>query len=153
MEESKRKTYNDNLTNLDPRYAGLTPLNSFIVRMHIRDIAKTRSGLYIPDAKIKSQSHSGMAEWEARDPFQFTQKAVIVAVPAFEQELQPGDMVQVVRPNMFTDKEEVLGYDTQYVHPDYVLNFVPTDPADPDFGYAIIPRTHIKVLIEKSSKV
>ena len=149
--ENKRKAYNANLTMLDPRYSSLTPLGSFIVRLYIRDEVRTKSGLYLPDATVKSKSHSGMADWEARDPFGFTQSAVIVSTPKFETELFPGDVVQIVRPQMLADKDSVLGYDIQYVHPDYQINFVPTDPEDADFGYGIIPRSHIKVLI-KSAK-
>lgn len=149
--ENKRKAYNANLTTLDPRYSSLTPLGSFIVRLYIRDEVRTKSGLYLPDATVKSKSHSGMADWEARDPFGFTQSAVIVSIPKFETELSPGDVVQIVRPQMLADKDSVLGYDIQYVHPDYQVNFVPTDPDDEDFGYGIIPRSHIKVLI-KSTK-
>lgn len=148
--EDERQAYNANLTNLDPRYSSLTPLNSFIVRLHIRDEMRTKSGIILPGAKIKSQSHSGMAEYSARDPFQFTGKAVIVSVPKFETELCPGDIVQIVRPQLFADKEEVLGYDVAYAHPDYQLSLIPTSPDHPDFGYAIVGRGSIKVLIEKA---
>jgi len=150
MENDKRKVYNDSITTLDERYTSLTPLTSYIVRLYIRDEVRTKSGLFIPDARVKSTSHSGMAEYNARDPFGFTGKAVIVGVPAFEQELKAGDVVQIVKPQMIADKEEVLGYVEAYAHPDYQLPMIPADPSDPDFGYALVPRTYIKVLISKA---
>lgn len=148
--ENARKAYNERITQLDERYTSLTPLNSYIIRLFIRDEKKTKSGLYLPDVKIKQQSHSGMAEWEATDPWQFTQKAVIVAIPSFEQELKPGDIVQIAGFSMHGDKESITSYDIQYTHPDYMTpRFPPTNPEDEDFGYGIVPRTHIKVLISK----
>ena len=148
-QDDVRRRYNENLTTLAQKYASLKPLGSYILRMFIKDDIKTKSGIIIPVEKVHGTSHSGFKNVEASDPYRFTSKAVVVCIPEGEPELTPGDIVQVVRPMPILVQESVVGYENQYAHPDYTLPMVPVNPEDEDFGYVIMPRHLIKVIIEK----
>ncbi len=144
-----RVLYNEMLLNLDPDYAKLRPVGSYIVRMFVLTKSITPQGLLIlPNTKVMGQSHSGFKKIEVTDPYQFHSKAVIVAVPEFEKEIEPGMVVQIVKPRTILQEDQVVGYEYEYAHPDYLLPQVPLLPSDKHFGYAIIPRTSIKVIVQ-----
>lgn len=151
--QNKRQKYNNELTTLDEDYAVLKPLNSFIVRLEIRGELKTKSGLWLPSiGKVKTKAKgTGFDGDDLTDPYEFTSVAVIVAVPVYETELKQGDVVQIVKPQILTTGQDIVGYEWNYAHPDYKMPVVPTDPEDKHFGYAIIPRTHIKVVLQRQS--
>lgn len=147
-----RKDYNTNIVNLDERYTKLVPLNSYIVRMQVMEDEVKKLGnidLVLPTTSFeRKKTQSGRLGDKIIDPFRFKQSAVIVAVPSYETELKPGMMVQIVKPRGMTDEDSVVGYEYEYVHPDYLYPMVPKSVTDPDFGYAIIPKQLIKVIIK-----
>lgn len=147
-----RKNYNSSLTELDPRYTNLTPIDSYIVRMYVLEdeIKKLGSAdLIIPTATFtRKQTNSGRLGDKIADPFRFKQMAVIVAVPSYETNLKPGMVVQVVPPTIIADDIDVVGFEYQYVHPDYPYPMVPKNVDNKDFGYSIIPKQRIKVIVK-----
>lgn len=150
-QSDKRKQYNNNITNLDPRYTGYVPLGSYIIRLFIMEDEVTKSGLLLPStATTRAKTNQGLGD-KIEDPFRFKQTAVIVAVPKHENELKPGDIVQIVKPRPAVDGDQVVGYEYEYVHHTYNFDRVPTNVQDPDFGYAIVPRTLIKVIVNENN--
>lgn len=146
-----RARYNNNLLNLDERYTSLTPLNSYIVRLFIlEDEVKQigESSLILPKTTFtRKQTNAGGIGDKIIDPFRFKNVAVIVAVPKHESELKPGMKVHIVKPRPIVDGDAIVGYTAEYVHPDYNDSQVPQHPTDKDFGYAIISRQEIKVIV------
>ena len=150
-ESDRRKTYNKNITKLDERYSKCTPLGAYIVRLFIMEDEITKSGLLLPSlATTRAKTNQGIGD-KIEDPFRFKQTAVIVAVPKHENELKPGDIVQIVKPRPAVDVDQVVGYEYEYVHHTYNFERVPTNVQDPDFGYAIVPRTVIKVIVNENN--
>lgn len=147
--EKKRTEYNNSITTLDPKYTALAPINSFIVRIFVRDKMRTESGVYLQPKQVLWESRNSTKTKVHVDPWQFTSKAVIVSVPSHETYLKPGDIVQIVSPQSIASEAEVLGYEYQYAHPDYMEPQMPKDPQHQHFGYAIIHREMIKVLINE----
>ncbi len=146
-ESGKRKKYNENIVNLDPRYTSYTPLGSYIIRLFIMEDEITKSGLLLPSsATTRAKTNQGLGD-KIEDPFRFKQTAIIVAVPKHENELVPGNIVQIVKPRPAVDGDIVVGYEYEYVHHTYNFERVPTNVQDSDFGYAIVPRTVIKVIV------
>lgn len=149
--ENERLNYNNQLTNLDIRYTSLTPLNSYIVRMMILEDEIKQVGeskLILPKTSFaRKQTNAGTIGDKIVDPFRFKPVAVIVAVPSFEEQLKPGMLVHIIKPRVIVDGDAIVGYTDEYVHPDYNDNQVPQTPSNPDFGYAIISRQQIKVII------
>lgn len=146
-----RARYNNNLLNLDKRYTSLTPLNSYIVRLFIlEDEVKQigESSLILPKTTFtRKQTNAGGIGDKIIDPFRFKNVAVIVAVPKHESELKPGMKVHIVKPRPIVDGDAIVGYTAEYVHPDYNDSQVPQQPTAKDFGYAIISRQEIKVIV------
>lgn len=146
-----RAKYNNSLPNLDERYTSLTPLNSYIVRMFIlEDEVKQigESSLILPKTTFtRKQTNAGGIGDKIIDPFRFKSVAIIVAVPKHESELKPGMKVHIVKPRPIVDGDAIVGYTAEYVHPDYNDSQVPQSPKDVDFGYAIISRQEIKVIV------
>ena len=146
-ENNTRVEYNNNLKVLDPRFSNLEPLGSFILRYALV-VDEKRSSLIIPSmSEIIRPDKTGQIKGKVKDPYRFKQEAVIVCVPSHEQDLKPGMRVQSLAPNPLGDTTTIRGYDIEYLHPDYNGNEGPKDPADKDFGYAIVPRSYIKVII------
>lgn len=150
-DQEKRQAYNRNITNLDPNFTKLKPLGSYLIRMFVSEDEITKSGLIIPSSAkhfTRSQTNSGFVGDKIPNPYRFTSKAVIVSAPEFEQELKPGMVVQVVQLLPIVDKDTVVDYQNSYIHPDDLSNTPTTDVEDPGFGYAIINRNAIKVIVE-----
>ena len=144
------QAYNANIRNIDTRYSKLTPLASYIVRICVAEDKELSSGIILPTMmSTRKQTNSGILGDKIPDPFKFTAKAVIVALPEYEKELKVGDLVQIVRPRTIVDGDSIAGYEYEYIHPDNNAVQAPSNIKDIDFGYAIIPRNMIKVIINE----
>jgi len=145
----KRKWYNDTITDIDPLYAGLKPLDGYIVRLCVREYMESSTGLLVlaPDMAQSIRPGSHTPGEAIRNPYDFDSVAVVVAVPEFEKKLVPGDKVQVVRPRPEVVVDQVVHYENGYAHPDYKLGELPKDTSSRHFGYALIPYNRIKVLL------
>ncbi len=153
IERSRRAAYNQRIFKLDPRYAALKPIDSFIVRLMVREGVQTKSGLILPSAnRVQGKTRNGYDDDPVEDPYNFTQKAIIVAAPAHESILVPGTLVHIAGLQVIVHERVVVGYESQYLHPDYPNPIGPTMVDHQDFGYAIIQRPRIRVIIaEKGS--
>jgi len=147
---TESQEYNANITKIDERFKTLKPLNSYIIRLCVAEDLQLESGIILPSIMTtRKQTNSGILGDKINDPFKFTSKAVIVATPTHEQELKQGMMVQVVRPRPIVDGDSIIGYENEYIHPDNPATQAPTNIKNPNFGYAIIPRQMIKVIIDE----
>lgn len=147
---SDSQKYNAEIRVIDGRYTKLTPLASYIVRICVAEDKELSSGIILPTMmSTRKQTNSGILGDKIPDPFKFTAKAVIVAIPEYEKELKAGDLVQIVRPRTIVDGDAIAGYEFEYIHPDNNSVQAPTNIKDKDFGYAIIPRNMIKVIINE----
>lgn len=145
----KRKWYNDNLKEIDPLYASLKPLDGYIIRMSVREYVESKTGLLIvnPDMTQSVRPGSHTPGDAIRNPYDFDSVAVIVAVPHYDTQLKPGDMVQVVRPRPEVVGDQVVHYENGYAHPEYKLGELPKSVESRHFGYALVPFNRIKVLL------
>ncbi len=147
-EQNARKGYNERIVNLDPRYTALIPLDGFIVRMMVKEAVKTNSGLILPSMnKARGKTYNGFDDDPVTDVYNFAQKAIIVSAPSYETVLVPGSIIHIAPVMPIVVNREIVGYELQYAHPDYQGSAVPKSVGDPDFGYAIIPRNRIRVII------
>lgn len=149
-ERERRKAYNENIFNLDPRFDELFPLHgSFICRMMVRTGVKTETGLLLlPNTTARGKTRNGFDDDPIRDPFDFISKAVVVKSPAGERSLLPGSIIQVVTPRTIVDAREAVAYEDLYLHPDYEFPKPPTNVDDPDFGYVILPYSRIRTVVK-----
>ena len=146
-ENEKRIQYNESITTLDPLYSTVEPLGSYIVRFYVRTMPK-KSKLILPVTGEILQPHkSGLVQEKALDPYRFSSKAVLVAVPEGEGQLKQGMIVQCVTPKPIGEGETVYGYEAEYLHPSYEEKLGPRDTEHRHYGYAILPRTWIKVIL------
>lgn len=147
---TEAQEYNKSIKNIDSRYKKLKPLTSYIVRMCVAEDKQLDSGIILPSLmSTRKQTNSGILGDKINDPYRFISKAVVVSTPEFEKELKVGDMIQIVRPRPLVDGDSIVGYEHEYIHPDNTAIQAPTNIKDEDFGYAIIPRTMIKVVIDE----
>ena len=150
-EAAIRANYNKSLIILDPDYTSLRPLNTYIVRLSVMEDEVKKIGessLILPKTSFaRKQTNAGSIGDKIIDPFRFKPVAIIVAVPAYETEIQPGMMVHIVKPRVVVDGDTIVGYTDEYAHPNYNDTQVPQNVVDKDFGYAIISRQQIKVII------
>jgi hypothetical protein len=151
-ENEFRLEYNAKIAELNPVYSTVEPLGSYIVRFFVRTMPK-KSKLILPVSGEILQNHkSGLVQEKARDPYRFSSKAVLVAVPEGEGQLKQGMIVQCVTPEPVGEGEQVFGYQAEYLHPSYEDRLGPKDCKNPHFGYAIIPRNWIKVILPDEPK-
>ena len=148
VENKKRIEYNEAITKLDPRFEQLESLGMFILRYKVR-IEERKSDLIIPNtSEVLVESRSGKFKEKVKDPYRFTQVAVVVVVPKYETELKPGMLVHTNMPKPFGNVDEgIFTYDVEYLHPDYIHEFGPKDVDNIDFGYGIVDRNRIKFII------
>ena len=147
-EQRARQAYNSKIFALDNRYKVLQPLESFIVRLMVKEAVQTNAGLILPSLnKAQGKTHNGYDDDPVTDVYNFAQKAVIVSSPSHEVVLVPGTLVHMTPVQIIVQQREVVGYEFQYVHPDFQGTTVPKSITDQDFGYAIIPRNRIRVII------
>lgn len=153
VENKKRIEYNNNIQNLDPRFERLESLGMFIVRYKVR-IEERKSDLIIPNtSEVLVESRSGKFREKVKDPYRFSQVAVVVVVPKYETELKPGMLVHTNMPKPFGNVDEgIFTYDVEYLHPDYIHEFGPKDVENPDFGYGIVERSRIKFIIHEQGE-
>lgn len=146
----QRNDYNNKLIELDPLYETLKPIGSFIVRYSLLPIVTNDMGLVInEDRKVSLQTDNGHLKGKIVDPYQFNSVAVIVAMPEHETFLKKGQLCQTVLPKTMTMGDVVVGYEYNYMHPSAGAADITKDITNPHFGYAIIPKQWIKVLLSE----
>lgn len=161
MEESiaQRKTYNEKVTELNPKYSTLQPNAGFILRCFILngdEGMSDSSSLIIGKEgfpKIPVKTRNGQAIWqEVVDKYAYRGKAVIVAVPSVETDYKPGDIVQVNTPRTACPlpESDFQIVENAYLHPDSKHINAPSDVTDEDFGYILISRSQIILRLPKS---
>lgn len=153
LREITEKAYNDNITNLDPQYANLHPLGGhFIVRYFILPSYTSASEALDLVAnnrrKVQTYTANDHKDRMIEDPFNFDMVAIIVASPETEKFILPGQIYNVTLPRTLTSLRTVVGFENAYIHPGARLERVPDNPANPHFGYALIPRSNIRVAMK-----
>ncbi len=149
------KEYNEQVSVLDPLYTGLTPLSNIIVRCyHLETVQK--SGIFIPTSiQVAVQTANGIGVVETQQsPWQFSTRAIIVAVPNHIHNLKAGDEVQLYAPavapaikNVKTAEFHLPNGFTHYSSPG---NEPPTSLEDQHFGYLLVdPNRSISCLLKK----
>jgi hypothetical protein len=141
--------YNTNVINLDPSYTSLKPINKLLVRVFLKEIKVTESGLIIPNTEmVKRPTHSGYGSIdEVESPFPYSQKAVVVAVPPFVKDIEPGDIVYLntkpIKPEVVgTGQEAMITIPNAFIHPELGSELT-TDFNSPLYGYLKINYTDI----------
>lgn len=148
---SKIEEYNSKVTDLDPVYSSVVPLQDILVRVFLVPTEKDENGLIVPIIKpLQIPTKNNMATWGyLENPFPYSTKAVVVSVPTDYTLLKPGDIVQLSSDNI---EAKVVGAsnDAQveikngYMHPDAENKAHSKDPLDVHYGYLLIPSYQIK---------
>lgn len=149
--------YNAKLVDLDPIYSELKPTSSVLVRLYIKKLETTSSGIVIPEYSVLySRTQNGVPSGiKIEDPFPFMLKAVVVAKPVLSYDLpyNVGDTV-ILHKSAITKTVEGRGDDAipqienSFVHPDYGSSYdTPTDVTDPNYGYLEVGLQDIRFVI------
>ena len=118
------------------------------MRVMVREAVETKSGLILPSiGKAQGKTRNGYDDDVVNDPYNLSQKAIIVATAPHETILVPGTLVHIAHLQTIVHERQVVGYEAQYLHPDYPHAIGPKDVADQDFGYALVSRARIRVII------
>lgn len=157
-QEKRRREYNEQVNQIDPDYAALQlRQNAVIVRHFLRPEELTLKGglVAINTAMVGTKAKgTGFDGDKVRDPWNFHQLAVIVAVPDYYRDSLPvGTLVAINAPQIMTYHNEVVDYQNSFKHPRNQAQRIPTDPADPDFGYRLIPENAITVIVERHAEI
>lgn len=141
--------YNSTVTTLDTQFTSLKPINKLLVRVFLKEIKVTESGLIIPNTEmVKRPTHSGYGSIdEVESPFPYSQKAVVVAVPPFVKDIEPGDIIYLnnrpVKPEVVgTGQEAMITIPNAFIHPELGTELT-TDFTNPSYGYLKINYTDI----------
>lgn len=152
----KLKEYNQNITNLNPKYSKLVPRQKVLVRVFTKELEVTESGIYIPNIErvpIPTQSGFGSIG-EVESPYPYATKAVVVAVPAFMQDLKPGMVVQLGEAPtkgvpMGGGSGAAIVIPKNYTHYEYNQAAPPTDPENEHYGYLLVDSRDIEIILEQ----
>lgn len=143
--------YNKEIENLDSRYTDLRPLNKIIVRSYVKNL-KDENGLIQPNtAPIVIPTRSGVGALQLLDnPWPYSKRAIIVSIPSWEQELKVGMTIQLnnapVRA-MNRGSDYGLAMPNGFQHYEYEDIEPPKDPEHEDYGYLLVDRTEIEVIL------
>jgi len=136
--------YNKEITTLNPDYTSLKPIRNIIVRVVLKEMERTSSGLLLPtNIFVKRSTEAGygfMGEMES--PFPYSQKAVVVALPLdFTGDLKVGQFVylskeQVEATAMGKGNNAAIKIANCFTHPELYKSIqIPTEPINEHYGY------------------
>lgn len=139
--------YNRFINCVDPLYGNLKPHSGIIIRSFVKDQMFTEGGLYKGIGKQKVEvatlQRGGYTKDVVNDPFGFSEKCIIVAVPEHEELLKPGQIHAYKRARVYAPvagQSDVFDYDNSFLHPDSGYVHPPTDPTNRHFGYMLASR-------------
>ena len=149
------KEYNSKVTDLDPLYTSIKPLQQLVVRAFLIEPKVSETGLITPFKEaLEVPTKSGVGttrEYETDWPY--NQKAVIVAVPSGTHSLKVGDIVQlspraiqVAMKGKGNNVEPVIA--NGFIHVDSGLFMPPKDLKDPHYGYVLIQHNDIQAILK-----
>lgn len=151
--------YNANIKNINPKYATLVPRFDVLVRVFVQPMEIGENQVLKPNTiPVTAPTNSGVGYiGSMANPFPYTAKAMVVAVPSEIKDLKPGDVViladsPVKGVAIGRGDQAVVTIPNKFVHPDEVNKYpldnpVPTDPSDENYGYLIIKPYDIKIII------
>lgn len=139
------RTYNANLTTLDPLYASTQPLAMVLVRVFLSEPSISENGLLIPHrqlVQIPTQNGQAILQ-EIESPFPYSNKAIVVATPPLSSVLKPGDIVQlhsnpIKAQSQGAGKNASIHIPSAYVRPEKGDTLIPTDVTNQHYGYLLI---------------
>lgn len=147
------KLYNENVTTLDPLYAGVVPVTKVLLRVFLHEPNISPNGIITPHKQIVAvPTQNGMATLrEVESPYPYSNKAVIVATPQITS-FQPGQIVQLgvmqVRAQISGQgKNAQVGIPNAYLHPNANTYNSPTKVDDQHYGYLLIPAHEIDAIL------
>lgn len=162
-QNEKLVSYNENIRNLDELYSNLIPRFDVLVRVFVNPMEVSESGVLKPNTvPVSAPTNAGIHYIGSMDnPYPYSSKAVVVAVPTEVTDLKPGDIVgladtPVKGVALGKGDQAVVTIPNKYVHPDEakkypIENPLPTDPSDKNYGYLLIKPYDVKVIIQKSN--
>lgn len=152
--EEKLIQYNKNIYDLDEDYSRLKPRSEVLVRVFVKELDKTESGLIKPNRQtVMMRTQNGMAPAGTMESvFPYARKAVVVAIPEYITDLTPGDTVLLGKDPVYAmvvgrgDNAQVH-IPNSFTHPDFwSQEEPPTDPEDKNYGYLTIEGRDIKFI-------
>jgi len=155
-QNEKLKEYNKNITDFSDKYLEVSPRFDVLVRCFVRPMEVGENGVLKPnvaDVEIATRSDVGSL-YKMPNPFPYTNKAVVVATPDEVTDIKKGDIVILSNtPAKGTPigkgDEAIITIPNAFIHPDEahkfdVMNPVPVDPTDENYGYLLVKPYDIK---------
>lgn len=153
--------YNEEGIHLIPeKYRNLLPLGGILVRVFLKELQKTESGLYMPNTiavEIKTDARMGNYA-EVDSPFPYSNRVLIVATSRHYQDTIPEGSVGVlveapITAAMGTGKMAQLAIPDGFLHPEEIGKYdgAPEDIRDPNYGFLFIKNPSKIVFIERNS--
>jgi hypothetical protein len=129
--------YNETIQDFAPEYANTQPLHDILIRSFTAPLERTPNGTIIANrAPLQVPTKSGVGEVEIDDPFMFTDKAVVVAIPDGVTKLKVGDIIILghgaLKKQLRGRGEEAISViKNSFIHPNTSKSYLtPTDPAN-----------------------
>jgi len=167
--EKAIQEYNENIKDLDPDYTSVVPNNKVLVRVFHLNTERTAGGLIIePTVRVKIPTRSGYGYiGDAESPWQYSQKCVIVSVPAgtseelvsklsngeemrYKNPLRVGSVCQL-GPSALQPKggsDGAVDIPSAYTLPEWPDGRPPTDLNNKHFGYLMVSRSDIIAFLQ-----
>lgn len=145
--------YNRNVTTLDEDYANIVPTSKILVRVFLHEPHTTEHGLLEPYRQlIPIQTNAGVGTlMEIESPFPYTNKAIVVSVPAGYTSIKPGNLVQLesnpIKPIATGNGANArIHIPLSYMHPTAPTLEIPQNCKDKHYGYLLIPYHEISTI-------
>lgn len=134
------KQYNKSINKHNPMYTRLEPKRgTLLLRLFTKELQET-DGLLRPNrVKVKIPTHSGVGAYqEIDDPYNFSTKAIVVAVdPSSSYKVNDIVILQETLMMLPLGKGNNVSVTLPggFIHPESNLTDMPTDPLSEHFGY------------------
>lgn len=152
---NKLIAYNERVTTLDEEFTKLKPFNKVMVRVFVNTLDTDSEGLLQPNVQlVPVPTRSGIGNVvEVENPFPYSRKAVVVAVPdGYANALTVGEVITLahnqVKPKPVGSGDAfMINIDGAFIHPDFddMNGFPPKDPDHKTYGYLLVDMFQLEV--------
>ncbi len=148
------KEYNEKITELNPLYSSLVPRHKVLVRIFAKELTITPDGLVLPNTqRVSIPTKAGYGTiGEVENPYPYSRKAVVVAVPEYVKDLTPGMLVQLGEDQtrgmaIGAGAGAVITIPNCFTHHSFTENEPPIDPMNPHYGYLLVDSRFIEMIL------
>jgi len=147
--------FNDRNYTLDPDYTSIRARSKVLVRVFLKPLEKDENGIILPNLEqVGIPTNNGVSYvGEMESPFPYTQRAVVVSVPKFIEDINVGDTVLLSRKptvGRATGRGDnaTIQIPQAFLHPlKYKSNYPPINPENPAYGYLSVGSQEIEYVL------